>query len=60
MIESLIQYFDITKNKVLCDILAHKEDINTIAFTSRNNSSVFASGADDSLIKLWDIRSMGK
>ena len=36
---------------------AHSDDINSIAYQSGGTSNVLLSGSDDSLIKVWDLRS---
>ena len=51
-----IQVFDIVNNKVKHSIIAHDDDINTICYVDRSNSSIFISGSDDGLCKLWDTR----
>lgn len=34
-------------------IEAHDNDINSIAFLNKHSSSVFISGSDDNLVKIW-------
>ena len=51
-----IQVFDLVKNKLKHSIIAHKDDINSICYVDRANSSIFISGSDDGLCKLWDTR----
>jgi DDB1- and CUL4-associated factor 11 len=40
-------------------IKAHTDDINTIGFVQREQTSVILSGSDDGLVKVWDIRALG-
>jgi len=51
-----IQVFDIESNKLKHSIIAHSDDINTICYVDKKASSVFISGSDDGLCKLWDTR----
>jgi WD repeat-containing protein 23 len=54
-----IYVFDIERNEVLHRIQGHEKDINSVAFIDPHDPNVLISGSDDSLIKLWDRRSMG-
>jgi len=40
-------------------VLAHKDDINTVAYADHTNQIIY-SGSDDSLIKVWDRREFTK
>lgn len=51
-----IQVFDLEEKKVKTSIIAHKEDVNSVCYLDRRNSSIFISGSDDGLCKLWDSR----
>jgi len=53
-----VQVFDIEANKVKHSIIAHSDDINSICFLDKQNSSVFISASDDGVSKLWDTRTM--
>ena len=51
-----VQVFDLEKNKVTHSIVAHSDDINTITYVNKDEPSVFISGSDDGVCKLWDTR----
>jgi len=51
-----IQVFDINQNQLKHSIVAHKEDINSVCYIDKENSSIFISGSDDGRCKLWDTR----
>jgi len=51
-----IQVFDIEQNKVKHSIKAHENDINSICYVDKQNSSIFISGSDDARCKIWDTR----
>ena len=40
-------------------IKAHRDDINSIAYSNKHNSAIFISGSDDGLCKIWDHRALG-
>jgi WD repeat-containing protein 23 len=51
--------YDITTRTPLSQVEGHDEDVNAIAFVDGPiHSNVFVSGSDDSLIKLWDRRTL--
>ena len=46
-------------NKVSARISsAHNDEINSVCFANRQHSNVFLSGSDDSMVKVWDRRSI--
>ena len=51
-----IQVFDLERSKVTKSIIAHKEDVNSVCYLDKKNSSIFVSGSDDGLCKVWDTR----
>ena len=51
-----LQIYDLTQNKISRSIDAHDNDINSICFVDKLNSSLIISGSDDVLCKLWDTR----
>ena len=51
-----LQIYDLAQNKISRSIDAHENDINSICFVDKLNSSLVISGSDDVLCKLWDIR----
>ena len=37
---------------------AHNDDVNSVTFADATSSNVFVSGSDDSMLKVWDRRSL--
>ena len=52
--ERLIVY-DVETNKIVRNINAHKDDVNSVAFVDQS-SNIVVSGSDDCLCKVWDKR----
>jgi WD40 repeat protein len=55
--DGVILLHDMERKKNILELDGHSEDVNSVAFVDGN---VMVSGSDDSLIKVWDIRTMGK
>lgn len=55
---SLVVY-DIESRRVLHHILGHKDDVNAVCFADKLSPHILYSGSDDSIIKVWDRRSLG-
>lgn len=55
-----IVVYDIESRSVLHTIDGHNDDVNAVAFADTSNSHVLFSGSDDSLVKIWDRRSLGR
>jgi len=51
-----IQVYDLETNKVRNSIIAHSDDINSLTYLNKENSSIFLSTSDDGVSKLWDTR----
>ena len=51
-----VQVFDLERNIVKSKIAAHSDDVNSVCYVDRKNSSIFISGSDDGLCKVWDTR----
>lgn len=51
-----IQVYDLERKRVKNSIMAHDEDINSVCYLDRRNSSIVISGSDDGLCKIWDTR----
>jgi len=51
-----VQIFDIETNQLKQSVFAHKEDINSVCYVDRDNSSIFITASDDGVCKLWDTR----
>ncbi|CAJ0745438.1 4474_t:CDS:10 [Entrophospora sp. SA101] len=49
--------YDIERKEVILEIDGHKDHVNAVCFAD-DSSHVLFSGSDDSLIKVWDRRSM--
>lgn len=50
--------FDLETQRRLLNIQGHEDDVNGVAFADAGSSNVFVSGSDDSLLKVWDRRSL--
>lgn len=50
--------YDIEQGRSTVRIAAHADDVNAVDFADAQSSNVLVSGSDDSLIKVWDRRSM--
>ncbi|KAJ1336049.1 DDB1- and CUL4-associated factor 11 [Microdochium nivale] len=55
---SIIVY-DIESRRVLHQVRGHSDDVNAVCFADKLSPHILYSGSDDSLIKVWDRRSMG-
>lgn len=53
-----VQVFDLETSKVKHSVIAHSDDINSVSYVTKDNSSVFISASDDGVCKLWDTRSL--
>lgn len=51
-----VQVFDLETKQVKSKIAAHSDDVNSVCYLDRKNSSIFISGSDDGLCKIWDTR----
>jgi len=57
---ALIKLFDVENEEVVNSFNAHTDDINSVTFiNNRTDGALFASGSDDTIIKLWDARALG-
>ncbi len=48
---SLIVY-DVESSRVVADVVAHREDINSVAFVDAPDCNLIASASDDRLVKV--------
>lgn len=51
--------YDITSNQTILRIEGHGNDVNAVCFGDTSSPHILYSGSDDTLIKVWDRRSMG-
>lgn len=51
--------YDIESRTPLHRIFGHDEDVNAVCFADKASPHVLYSGSDDSVVRVWDIRSMG-
>lgn len=51
-----LQIFDVPTNQIIRSISAHTNDINSVCYVDKQNSSLVITGSDDSLCKIWDTR----
>lgn len=50
-----IHVYDLEANKLTLQIVAHRDDVNTVTFADETGHLIF-SGGDDDLCKVWDRR----
>ena len=54
-----IYVYDIEKRQSVLRIPGHNDDVNAVCFGDTSSPHILYSGSDDTLIKVWDRRSMG-
>ncbi|SPO03780.1 related to WD repeat protein [Cephalotrichum gorgonifer] len=54
-----IAVYDIETRQTLHWIKGHNDDVNAVCFADKSSPHILYSGSDDSMIKVWDRRSMG-
>ena len=54
----LIVVYDVEVRKITLRLQGHRDDINAVCFADPTSTNVLFSGSDDSLVKVWDRRSM--
>ncbi|KAK9834848.1 hypothetical protein WJX81_003498 [Elliptochloris bilobata] len=57
--DSSVYVYDIERRKSVMRIPGHEDDVNAVAFMDAL-PHVIASGSDDTLIKIWDRRALGR
>jgi DDB1- and CUL4-associated factor 11 len=50
--------YDVEMRKITLKLDGHNDDINAVCFADPLSTNVLFSGSDDSLVKVWDRRSM--
>lgn len=54
-----IYVYDIEAKRLVLQIAGHTDDVNAVCFGDKSSPHILYSGSDDTLIKVWDRRSMG-
>ncbi|MCJ1356489.1 MAG: hypothetical protein MMC33_006484 [Icmadophila ericetorum] len=54
-----VYVYDIESRQSILKIQGHTEDVNAVCFGDTSSPHILYSGSDDTLIKVWDRRSMG-
>jgi WD repeat-containing protein 23 len=56
-----IEVYDLVRQKTAFRVSqAHSNDINSVCFANKENSQVIFTGSDDSTIRIWDRRTLGR
>ena len=51
--------YDLHEKRVVEEVRAHLEDVNTVAWANKDSSHIVFSGGDDCLCFIWDRRILG-
>lgn len=54
-----VYVYDIETRQSILSIAGHNDDVNAVCFGDASSPHILYSGSDDTLIKVWDRRSMG-
>ncbi|KAI9092419.1 WD40-repeat-containing domain protein [Phlyctochytrium arcticum] len=57
---NMILVYDIERRQVLHEIPGHSDDVNAVCYAEPQSSHVIFSASDDSFVKVWDRRSLGR
>ncbi|TPX63555.1 hypothetical protein SpCBS45565_g06525 [Spizellomyces sp. 'palustris'] len=57
---NLIVVYDIETRSILHQIPGHTDDVNAVCYAEPMSSHVLFSASDDSFVKVWDRRSLGR
>ncbi|KAI4206775.1 MAG: hypothetical protein LQ348_000843 [Seirophora lacunosa] len=57
--DNSVYVYDIEAKKSILKIAGHSDDVNAVCFGDNTSPHILYSGSDDTLIKVWDRRSMG-
>lgn len=56
--DGMIFVYDIDAQRRVLSVEGHDDDVNGVTFADSTSSHVFASGSDDTFVKVWDRRSL--
>ena len=52
------EVYDVETRRITLKLEGHNDDINAVCFADPSSNNVLFSGSDDSMVKVWDRRSM--
>lgn len=58
--DACLYIYDVERRKTVNRIQGHQDDVNAVAFASTECSDVVYTGSDDSMVQVWDRRTLGR
>lgn len=58
--DACLYVYDVERRKTIHRIQGHQDDVNAVAFASSECSDVIYTGSDDSMVQVWDRRTLGR
>ncbi|MCJ1308255.1 hypothetical protein MMC25_001908 [Agyrium rufum] len=57
--DNCVMVYDLETRRTILKIPGHEDDVNAVCFGDAKSPHILYSGSDDTLIKIWDRRSLG-